>query len=121
MQRAVADRAMSILVARAIQEMRKTAGFPVLVVAGWNAPRCLGTGSSALPKRPRACGSHNTAGRGGGTKPLGFLVAHGILDCSGIEKPYIASSHWIIGATEFKPSKALGNVWLMDLNMRRST
>ena len=33
----IADCAISILVARATQEMRKTPGLPVLVVAGWNA------------------------------------------------------------------------------------
>ena len=33
----IADEAISILVAQAIEEMRRSEGFPVLVVAGWNA------------------------------------------------------------------------------------
>ena len=33
----VADTAISLLVVQAVEEMRKTAGFPLLVVAGWNA------------------------------------------------------------------------------------
>ena len=33
----IADEAISILVAQAIEEMRRSEGFPVLVVAGWHA------------------------------------------------------------------------------------